>query len=70
MSAVGIPANPGTEIDEVRKRSYLASTIEADRKAEEERAKAEEEAEQLRIQQEENERRMRLRRRARALSMI
>lgn len=70
VSAVGIPANPGTEIDEVRKRSYLASTIEADRKAEEERAKAEEEAEQLRIQQEEDERRMRLRRRARALSMI
>jgi hypothetical protein len=69
VSAVGIPANPGTEIDEVRKRSYLAATIEADRKAEEQR-KADEEAEQLRIQQEEEQRRMRLRRRARALSMM
>lgn len=69
VSAVGIPANPGTEIDEVRKRSYLAATIEADRKALEEQRKAEEKAEQLRIQQEEEQRRMRLKRRARALSM-
>jgi len=36
VSAVGIPANPGTEIDEIRKRSYLADRIEADRKAEQE----------------------------------
>ena len=36
VSAVGIPANPGTEIDEIRKRSYLAARIEADRKAEQE----------------------------------
>ena len=36
VSAVGVPANPGTEIDEIRKRSYLAARIEADRKAEQE----------------------------------
>lgn len=69
VSAVGHPANPGTEIDEMRKRSYLAATIEADRKAEEERRKAEEEAEQLRIQQEQQ-RVERLRRRALALQLI
>jgi HK97 family phage prohead protease len=33
VSAVGRPANPGTDIDEMRKRSYLAARIEADRKA-------------------------------------
>ena len=43
VSAVSIPANPGTEIDEMRKRSYLAATIEADRKKAEEDALAEEE---------------------------
>ena len=34
-SAVSIPANPNTDIGEMRKRSYLAARIEADRKAEE-----------------------------------
>lgn len=34
-SAVSIPANPSTDISEMRKRSYLAARIEADRKAEE-----------------------------------
>lgn len=37
VSAVSIPANPNTDISEMRKRSYLAARIEADRKAEEER---------------------------------
>lgn len=44
-SAVGFGANPYTEISEMRKRSYLAATIEADRKHAEEEAKAAEEAE-------------------------
>ena len=35
VSAVSIPANPNTDISEMRKRSYLAARIEADRKAEE-----------------------------------
>lgn len=43
-SAVSIPANPGTDIGEMRKRSYLAARIEADRKAEEQAAQAEQEA--------------------------
>jgi len=68
-SAVSIPASPYTEISEMRKRSYLAATIEADRKAEEEQRKAEEEAEQLRIQQEQQ-RVERMRRRALALRLI
>ncbi len=33
-SAVSIPANPTTEISEIRKRSYLADVIESDRQAE------------------------------------
>ena len=47
-SAVSIAANPNTDISEVRKRSYLAATIEADRKAaeEQERQKQLEEEEQ------------------------
>lgn len=53
VSAVGIPANPGTEIDEVRKRSYLAATIEADRKAAEEAEKAAEEEERKKQLEEE-----------------
>lgn len=44
-SAVSRPANPGTEIGEMRKRSYLAARIEADRKAEEEAAVEEAESE-------------------------
>lgn len=44
-SAVSRPANPGTEIGEMRKRSYLAARIEADRKAEEEAAAEEAESE-------------------------
>ena len=49
-SAVSIPANPSTDISEMRKRSYLAARIEADRKADEataEEAKQAEEPEQL-----------------------
>jgi phage head maturation protease len=73
VSAVGIPANPGTEIDEIRKRSYLAATIEAERKAAEE-AEAERKAEEERAKQEEDERvaneaRMRRMRRARAMAL-
>lgn len=49
-SAVSIPANPNTDISEMRKRSYLAATIEADRKAAEEAAA--EAAEQERLAQE------------------
>jgi HK97 family phage prohead protease len=45
VSAVGRPANPGTDIDEMRKRSYLAARIEADRK-ESERAQDEQPAEE------------------------
>lgn len=44
VSAVSIPANPNTDISEMRKRSYLAATIEADRKAAEEASAAEEQA--------------------------
>lgn len=40
VSAVSIPANPNTDISEMRKRSYLAAQIEADRKAEEAAAEA------------------------------
>ena len=47
-SAVSIPANPNTDIGEMRKRSYLAARIEADRKAEEDAA-AEEAASEQRI---------------------
>ena len=53
-SAVSIPANPGTDISEMRKRSYLAATIEADMKAAEEAAKAaEEEERQKQLEEEE-----------------
>lgn len=45
-SAVSIPANPNTDIGEMRKRSYLAARIEADRKAEEAEAIEKAEAEQ------------------------
>lgn len=48
-SAVSIPANPNTDIGEMRKRSYLAARIEADRKADEaaaEEAAQEQDAEQ------------------------
>lgn len=45
VSAVSIPANPNTDISEMRKRSYLAARIEADRKAEEEAAAEEAESE-------------------------
>lgn len=48
-SAVSIPANPNTDIGEMRKRSYLAARIEADRKADEaaaEEAAHEQDAEQ------------------------
>lgn len=48
-STVSIPANPSTEVGEMRKRSYLAARIEADRKAEE---AAVEEAEQEKLEQE------------------
>ena len=41
VSAVSIPANPNTDISEMRKRSYLAAQIEADRKQAEEAAEAE-----------------------------
>lgn len=49
VSAVSFGANPNTNIGEMRKRSYLAARIEADRRAEEaaiEEAAATEEAEQ------------------------
>ena len=46
VSAVSIPANPNTDISEMRKRSYLAARIEADRKAEEAAAAEEAETEQ------------------------
>lgn len=49
VSAVSIPANPNTDISEMRKRSYLAARIEADRKAEE--AAAAEEAEKAEAEQ-------------------
>lgn len=49
VSAVTWPANPATDISEMRKRSYLADVIEADRKAVEEQeaeARALQEAEE------------------------
>ena len=69
VSAVGIPANPGTEIDEVRKRSYLASTIEAERKAAEEAAEEERKAEEAEQQRLANEAKLRRMRRARAMAL-
>lgn len=51
-SAVSIPANPATDISEMRKRSYLAAQIEADRKQAEEAAAAEQEAERLATEEE------------------
>jgi hypothetical protein len=76
-SAVGIPANPGTDISEMRKRSYLADVIEADRKAEEARIEQEriaaEQAEEQRMAEEAAERadkaRRRRMRRARAMAL-
>ena len=70
VSIVSIPANPNTDVSEVRKRSsYLAKTIENDIKAEQEREAEErrqvEEAEEARKAERE-----RLRRRARALSLV
>lgn len=57
-SAVSIPANPSTEIGEMRKRSYLAAQIEADRKhAEEEMRKAQEAEERQRMTESANTRR-------------
>lgn len=44
VSAVGRPANPGTDIDEMRKRSYSAAAIEADINAEKQRIEAEQRA--------------------------
>ncbi len=67
VSAVSIPANPNTEIGEMRKRSYLFPVIEGERKARE----AEEAAEQERAAKEAAElSRARRARRARALKLI
>lgn len=44
VSAVSIPANPNTDISEMRKRSYLAARIEADRKEDEAAAEQAEQA--------------------------
>ena len=66
VSAVGIPANPGTEIEEMRKRSYLAATIEADRKAEAEEKRNAEEAERKAAEKRKADAR---RRRARAMQL-
>lgn len=68
VSVVSIPANPNTDVEDVRKRSYLAATIEAELRA------ADEAAEEERAKQEEDERlsneaRMRRMRRARALAL-
>lgn len=64
VSAVSIPANPNTEIGEMRKRSYLSARIESDRvEAEEARRMAEERAAH------EREARNRAKRRARALQL-
>lgn len=41
VSCVSIPANPGTDIESIRKRSYMAPIIEADRKAAEQRSEPE-----------------------------
>ena len=65
-SCVSIPANPGTEIEEMRKRSYLAATIEADRKAEAEEKRNAEEAERKAAEKRKADAR---RRRARAMQL-
>lgn len=73
-SAVSIPANPNTDISEMRKRSYLAATIEADQKAEEERKAAEAELERIDQERKEAEEKcmgmLRLRAKAMALKTI
>lgn len=79
-SAVTFPANPYTDISEMRKRSYLAGTIEADMKAAEEAVEQErlaQEAEQERLAQEQAEAERiaaelvaRRKRRARAMQLL
>lgn len=72
VSAVDRPANDTTEIGELRKRSYLAATIEADRKAAEEQERLEQErieAEKALMERIEAQRSLR-KRRARALQLI
>lgn len=67
-SAVSIPANPGTDIEEARKRSYLYATIEADRKAEQEERAAQEQAAKD-AEAAERARISRMRRKAKALAL-
>lgn len=70
VSAVSRPANPGTDISEMRKRSYLAATIEADRKAEAEEKRKAEEAEKAAAEQKRKADARRRRARAMQLSTI
>lgn len=73
VSCVSIPANPGTDIENIRKRSYMTAIIDADMKAEQEAEQqriADEQAEQERAAQEAADRKARLKRRARALSLV
>jgi len=67
-SIVSLAANPNTEVDEIRKRSYLYATIEADRKAEQEERAAQEQAAKD-AEAAEKARISRMRRRAKALAL-
>lgn len=69
VSCVSIPANSGTSIAEMRKRSYMAATIESDMRAERERMEAERRAAEEAAEQAHRLEVSRRMRRARALSL-
>lgn len=69
VSCVSIPANPFTDISELRQRSAAAATIEADRKAAEEAAEAEERAVQEAVEAERRQALEMLKLRARAMGL-
>ena len=70
VSAVSIPANPNTEIEEVRKRSYAASILEAERRAAQEEADRLAEQERAAEKAHLEEQAAHRARRARALSLL
>lgn len=75
VSCVSIPANPGTDIESIRKRSYMSGVIEADIKAEKQRIEteqrtAEEAAEEERAAKEREDKLAMLRLRAKRVSII
>ena len=70
VSCVSIPANPGTDLENIRKRSYMTGVIEADIKAEHERIAEEQRIAEEAAEEAAEQARMRRMRRAKALSLI